>query len=94
MLWPFHPHWLVNSNIFCEEYKLWSPSCCFLQPRTISSLFSSNILPITLFPNTLRLCSSLNVRQSYKTTDKIIVWYILIFIFLDSRRKDTFLNEW
>jgi hypothetical protein len=47
---------------------------------------------IILFSNTLILCSSLNitdqVSHTYKTTDRIIVLYILIFTFLDSRRKD------
>jgi hypothetical protein len=42
--------------------------------------------------NTLSLCSSLNVRDqvshSYRTTGKIIVMYILIFKFFDSRRED------
>jgi hypothetical protein len=44
----------------------------------------------TLFPETLCLCSSLNVRDHvshpYKTKDKkITVPYILIFIFSDSK---------
>jgi uncharacterized protein with HEPN domain len=42
---------------------------------------------------------SRNVRDKvlhpYVTTDKIIVLYIIIFMFLDSRRKDkTFWSEW
>jgi hypothetical protein len=37
---------------------LWSSSLCSsLQPPITSSLFGPNILPITLFPNTLSLCS-------------------------------------
>jgi hypothetical protein len=47
-----------------------------------------NILLSTLFSNTLSLCSSLNVRDQfahpYRTTGKIIVLYILIFIFFDA----------
>jgi hypothetical protein len=56
------------------------------------SLLGPNILLSTLFSNTLNLCSSLKVRDKvshpYKTRCKIIVLYILIFTFLDSRRED------
>ena len=44
------------------------------------------------FLNTLCLCSSISVRVQfsppYKTTGKIIILYILILIFLDSKLED------
>jgi hypothetical protein len=46
----------------------------------------------TLFSDTLTLRSSLNVSDQflylYKTTGKILVLYILIFILLDSKLED------
>jgi hypothetical protein len=62
-------------------YKLWSySSCSFLQHPTTPPLFNANILNI-LSPNTLSLCSSLNVRDEislpYRTTGKIIILYVL-----------------
>jgi len=76
-----------------EAYKLLSSSLCsLLQPPTTSSLLGPNILLSTLFSYTINLCSSLSVRvivsRPYKTTDKIIIFYVLIFKFLEMRRED------
>jgi hypothetical protein len=90
---------LIILIILGEQYKSGSFSlCCFLHSPVTSSLFSQNILS-TLFSNTLSLCSSLNARDKvshpYRTTDKIIVLYILIIKFFDSRQKDRrFWTEW
>jgi hypothetical protein len=71
---------------------LWSCSLCsFLQPPVTSSVFGPNVNLGTLFSNTLSLCSLLKIRdqfsQPYRNTRKMIVMYILIFTFLDSRRE-------
>jgi hypothetical protein len=84
---PSHFLSLIILIILGEAYKL----CSFLQPHVTSSLFGPNILN-TLFSNTLSLCSSRNVRDQvldlYRTTSKVIVLYILILMFLDSRREE------
>jgi hypothetical protein len=60
--------------------------CSDFQPRAISFILGLNIILKTLFSDILNLCSSLSVRNAvshpYKTTDKIIILYILAFIFL------------
>jgi hypothetical protein len=73
-----------------KEHNLQSSSLCsFLQHPVISSLSSQNILLSTLFSNTLSICSSLKVRDQvshpYRTTGKILVLCILIFMFLDTK---------
>ena len=80
----------ITWTIKDEKYRSLSSSLCsFLHSPVTSSLLSPNILLNTLFSNTLNLRSSLNVcdqiSHPYKTTDKIIVMYILIFVFLDSK---------
>jgi hypothetical protein len=64
-----------------------------LPPASVtSSLFGVNIFLRILLSNTVSLCSSLNaidqVSHPYKTARRIMVLYILTFIFLDSRRED------
>jgi Ca2+/Na+ antiporter len=81
---------LVTRKILGEENRLLSSSLCsFLHSLVTSSLLGSNILPSTLFSNTLSRRSSLKVRDqvshSYKTKNKIIVLHILIFVFLDNK---------
>jgi hypothetical protein len=72
---------LITLTILGEEYKPCSSSLLsFLQPPVTSSLLGPNILLSTLFSNTLNLFSSLNARHKvsdpYKTTGKIIVFYM------------------
>ena len=83
----------ITRTILGEEYRsLCSSLCSFLHSPLPSSLLSPNILRSTLFSNTLNVRSSLNVcnqvSHPYKTTDKIVVLCILIFIFLDSKLED------
>jgi hypothetical protein len=84
---------LIILIILGKEYKLWSSSLCsFLHPTVTSSFFGPNILLSTLFSNTLRLCSTLNVRDQvwhpYTAIGKTVVLYVLIFTFLGSRWED------
>jgi len=76
----------IIRKIFGEQYRPLSSSLCrFLHSPVTSSLLGPNILLNILFSNNLSLRSSLTlsdqVSHPCKTTDKIIVLFILIFIF-------------
>jgi len=76
---------------FGDYRSLSSSLCSFLHSPVVSSRLGPNILLSTLFSNTLR-CFFLNmshqVSHTYKTTGKIIVLYVFIFIVLDSKLED------
>jgi len=84
---------LITRTILGEYYRSLSSSLChFLHSLVTSSLLSPNILLRTLFSKPQGLQSSLNVSDQvshpHKTTGKIIVLYILLFIFSDSKLED------
>jgi hypothetical protein len=80
--------------IICEQCRSNSSSLCsLLHSHVTASLLGRIIFISTLFSKSLSLCSAYNVRYQvsnpYKTQDKIIILYILIFIFLDCKLEDT-----
>ena len=81
----------ITRTILGKEYRSLSYSLCsFLHSPVTSSPLGPNIHLSTPYSNTLR--SSLNlsdqVPNPYITTAKIIVLYILIFKFLDSKLEE------
>jgi hypothetical protein len=72
---------LFSSNLMQATQPPSIPCYCVpLRPKESNRFFS------TLFSNNLSLCSSLNVRDQV-STGKIIVLYILMFIFMESKRE-------
>ena len=90
---PSHSSRFIIRIIFGKEYgPLNSSLCSLLHSPVPSSLLGTNNLLSTLASSTVSLRRSLNVSDQvshpYKTIGKIIVLYILIFIFLDSKLED------
>ena len=80
----------TTHTILGNEYRSLSSSLCnFLRSPVTSTLLGPDTLLNTLFSNTLSLHSSLNVSNQVshpnRTMGKIIVLYISIFKFLDSK---------
>jgi hypothetical protein len=78
-----------------EEYRSLSSSLSsFLHSLVTLSLLGPNILLSTLVSNTLSLRFTLHVRDQV-SPGKIMVLYILIFIFLGSKLENKrFCTEW
>jgi len=84
---------VINSNDIWWEYRSLSSSLySFFHCPIRSFLLTPSIHLSTQFWNTLSLRPSLNVSYHvsypYKTTGKILVPYILIFIFLNRKLED------
>jgi len=80
---------LITRIKYGEQYKSWSFSLCSFLQSLITSYFSTpHFYPITLLSNT-HICSSHTVTYQIpypcKTTGKITVMCILVFILSDNR---------
>jgi hypothetical protein len=87
---PLHPPRIDNSNYTWRRVQIMQLLVMQFSPPSHHFIpLQSKILLSTLFSNTLGPCSSLNVRDHashpYRTTAKIIVLYILIFKYFESR---------
>ena len=75
----------ITRIIFGEQYRSFSSSLCsFLHSPVTYSLLGPDIFLNPLFSNTLNLRSPINVSDQvpypYKTTGKVIVLYVVIYI--------------
>jgi hypothetical protein len=97
---PPHSPWFDLPNNIWWLVLIMKLSILQLSPFSVtSSLLGPNILLSTLFSDNLSLCSSLNTRDEvsdpYKTTGRIVIFYILTFRPLASRRENRRLwTEW
>ena len=90
---------LVTRTILGGEYRSLSSSLPSFRHSSLTlSLLGPNILPSTLFSDNLSRCFSINVTDQvsypYKTKDKIIVLYILNFVFLDNKTHSLERHYW
>ena len=81
----------ITRTIFGEQYRSLSSSLYSFLHYSISSLLGPNILLNTLFSNAQHTFLSPCKRPRFtpiRKTGKIIIQYILIFIFFDSKLED------
>ena len=80
---------LYSRIIFVEEHGSWSTDYAVSSSPVSSSLLGQNIFLSSLFCSTFSPNSSLSMRDQmlhpYKTAGKIIVLYIFVFRFFDSK---------
>jgi hypothetical protein len=93
------PLWLDHSNYTWRRVQVMKLSIVRFSSNSYHFVpLWSKYSPQHPVLNTLSLCSSFNVRHQvphpYRTTGKLIVPHILIFMFLDSRREDKKLMDW